>query len=140
MAWPLSVRVQSHCRRSSVRSGQLGAPRCRARVALRRVFSAMHGHVRSGAGGVPHMRECVARSVCTRRPDCVGWRGQGIMHGRSRSGAAQGIGHGGQHEAGGEVMGPEVVGAGPTRIGVHCRHIGILGRRRGNRCVAMVWG
>jgi hypothetical protein len=86
------------------------------------------------------MPERVACSVRVGRPDRVGWRGQGIVHGRSRSGVARGIGHGGQHEAGGEVTGPEVVGAGPACVGVHCRHAGILERRRGNRCVAAVWG
>jgi hypothetical protein len=68
------------------------------------------------------MRERVAHSVHAGWLDRVGWRGQGIVHGRSRSGAARGIGHGGQHKAGGEVTGLEVVGAGPARVGVHCRH------------------
>jgi hypothetical protein len=68
------------------------------------------------------MQERVARTVHVGRLDRVGWHGQGIMHGRSRSGVARGIGHGGQHKAGGEVTGLEVVGAGPARVGVHCRH------------------
>jgi hypothetical protein len=122
LAWSLSDRVQSRCRQNGVRCGRLSVPRCRARVALRRVFSAVHGRVQSGAGGVLRMRERVAHSVHAGRLDRVGWRGQGIMHGRSRSGAARGIGHGGQHKAGGEVTGLEVVGAGPARVGVHYRH------------------
>jgi hypothetical protein len=60
-----------------------------------------------------------------------GWHGRGAVHGRSEAGAARGIGHGGQHEAGGEVTGLEVVGAGPARIGVHCRHGDVLGASEG---------
>jgi hypothetical protein len=63
LAWSLSNRVQSRCGQNGVRCGRLGAPRCRARVALRRVFSVMHGHVRSCARGVLRVQEHVGHSV-----------------------------------------------------------------------------
>jgi hypothetical protein len=49
----------------------------KARVALRRVVSAVHGRVQCDAGGVLGVRERVACSVRTGRPDRVGWRGPG---------------------------------------------------------------
>jgi hypothetical protein len=63
LVWSLSDRVQSRCGQNGVRCGRLGAPRCRARGALRRVFSVVHGRVRSCAGGVLRMRERVGHSV-----------------------------------------------------------------------------
>jgi hypothetical protein len=36
--------------------------------------------------------------------------------------ASHGIGHGRVGKVGGEVTGLEVVGVGPARVGVHCKH------------------
>jgi hypothetical protein len=47
------------------------------------------------------------------------WRGRGGVHAEARAGLARGIGHGGQHEAGGEVMEQEVVGGSLPQSGIH---------------------
>jgi hypothetical protein len=45
------------------------------------------------------------------------WHGRGMVHIRSGAGASRGIGHRGQHEAGGEVMDRAVVGGALPMLG-----------------------
>jgi hypothetical protein len=56
-----------------------------------------------------------------------GWHVRGAMHSGSRSGAAQGIDHGGRRRAGGKVTAREGVGAVLPKLGVHGGHGCILG-------------
>jgi hypothetical protein len=57
-----------------------------------------------------------ARSGAGRGADA---RGRGGVHKEARAGLARGIGHGGQHMAGGEVTEQEVDGGTLPRLGVH---------------------
>jgi hypothetical protein len=58
------------------------------------------------------------------------WHGRGSVHGGSRVSAARGIGRRGRHEAGGEVTGPDTVGAALPQLGAHGGHgDGHRGRR-----------
>jgi hypothetical protein len=62
LAWPLSGRVQNHCRQNGARRGRCGAPRCRARVAVHRACDAVQVRVHCGAGGAMRVREHGTRS------------------------------------------------------------------------------
>jgi hypothetical protein len=103
LAWPRSVQFQSHCRRSGARRGRLGASRCRARLVSRWGLSAVQACVQCELGkacmhgNASHALRALGGTIVSE------WHGQGAVHGRSRSGAAWQIDHGGRRGAGGEV-------------------------------------
>jgi hypothetical protein len=137
--WTQLGRVQRVSEEKDVWHGRFSAWRYRARVPWCRGLGAVLVCVQCGARGWVRARERKHALGVLGGSRASGWHGQGAVHGRSEAGAARGIGHGGQHEAGGEVTGLEVVDVGPARIGVHCRHGDDLGRVRGSGSVSAAW-
>jgi hypothetical protein len=89
------------------------------------------------------MRACQNTAHALGAPDgsiASGWHGRGAVHGRSGAGAARGIDHGRRRGAGGEVTARGGVGAALPKLGVHGRHGGIPGRRRGSMVCRCMWG